>query len=46
VLASAEAGGADLLVTGDQDLLSIAASAPLPIDNPRDCWERMRGRTG
>lgn len=46
VLASAEAGGADLLVTGDQDLLSIAAAAPLPIVNPRQCWDRLRGRTG
>jgi len=43
VLASAIAGNADLLVTGDQDLLSIASLAPLPILDPRGCWERLRG---
>ena len=42
VLASAVAGGADLLVTGDQDLLVIAARAPLPIVTPRDAWEQLR----
>lgn len=43
VLASAVAGEADLLVTGDQDLLVLAASAPLPIVTPREAWERLRG---
>lgn len=43
VLASAVSGGADLLVTGDQDLLVIAARAPLPILTPREAWERLRG---
>jgi putative PIN family toxin of toxin-antitoxin system len=42
VLASAIAGGAELLVTGDQDLLSVAAQAPVPIVDPRGCWERLR----
>jgi len=42
VLASALAGGADLLVTGDKDLLSIAERAPLPIVDPRACWDRLR----
>ena len=42
VLASAVAGGAELLVSGDQDLLAVAAHAPLPIVNPRGCWERLR----
>jgi uncharacterized protein len=44
VLASAVAGGADLLVTGDKDLLSVADQTPLPIVDPRGCWERLRGR--
>ncbi len=44
VLASAIAGGADILVTGDKDLLTIAAAAPLPVLDPRACWERLRGR--
>ena len=43
VLASAVDGAADLLVTGDDDLLAIAAHAPLPIVSPRGCWERLRG---
>src|SRR5207253_9730644 len=42
VLASALAGGAELLVTGDKDLLSVAELAPLPIVDPRGCWERLR----
>jgi putative PIN family toxin of toxin-antitoxin system len=46
VLASAVAGGVDLLVTGDQDLLTVAADAPLPIVDPRRCWERFRGGRG
>ncbi len=42
VLASAVAGGADLLVTGDDDLLAVAAKAPIPVVDPRGCWERLR----
>jgi putative PIN family toxin of toxin-antitoxin system len=42
VLASAIDGQADLLVTGDQDLLAIADRAPLAIVNPRGCWDRLR----
>jgi len=42
VLASALAGGAELLVTGDQDLLEVADRVSLPIVNPRGCWERLR----
>lgn len=45
VLASAQAAGADYLVTGDQDLLSVANDSPVPIVTPRQCWERLRGRT-
>lgn len=46
VLASAVAGGADLLVSGDQDLLILAPDAPLPIVSPRDAWSRLRGEGG
>jgi putative PIN family toxin of toxin-antitoxin system len=42
VLASAVAGTADLLVTGDKDLLTIAARSPLPILTPREAWQRLR----
>lgn len=43
VLASAVEGGADFLVSGDQDLLVLANRAPLPILSPRDAWNRLRG---
>ena len=42
VLASAGDGHADLLVTGDQDLLAVARQAPLAIVDPRGCWDRLR----
>ena len=44
VLASAVAGNADVLVTGDKDLLEIASSLPLPIVNPRGFWNMIRSR--
>ena len=43
VLASAVAGGAEVLVTGDADLLTVAASSPIPILSPRELWEHLRG---
>ena len=43
VLASAIAAGADLLVTGDRDLLDVAEQSPVPIVDPRGCWGRLRG---
>ncbi|MBI4421632.1 MAG: putative toxin-antitoxin system toxin component, PIN family [Gemmatimonadetes bacterium] len=43
VLASAIDGGADLLVTGDGDLLAVASQVPIPILDPRGCWNRLRG---
>ena len=42
ILSEAVAGGADVLVTGDRDLLDIAAKAPLPIVTPRGFWELLR----
>jgi putative PIN family toxin of toxin-antitoxin system len=42
VLASAIAGKADVLVTGDLDLLEIASQAPIPIVSPRGFWEMVR----
>lgn len=42
VLASACVGEAELLVTGDQDLLAVAATAPVPIVSPRAAWEQLR----
>lgn len=42
VLATAIAGVADVLVTGDQDLLAVHGKAPLPIVDPRAFWEMLR----
>ena len=42
VLASAVAGGANVLVTGDKDLLSLGPTVPLPIVDPRGFWELVR----
>ena len=41
ILASATAGRADVLVTGDRDLLDIADKAPLPIPDPRGLWNLL-----
>lgn len=41
ILASAAAGRADVLVTGDQDLLAVAEAAPLPILDPRGFWSKL-----
>ncbi|MFI5174259.1 MAG: putative toxin-antitoxin system toxin component, PIN family [Terriglobia bacterium] len=38
VLASALEGRADVLVTGDRDLLDIASQTPLTIVDPRGYW--------
>lgn len=42
VLASALSGRADLLVTGDRDLLEVAGQVSVPIVDPRGCWDRLR----
>lgn len=42
VMATAAAGRADVLVTGDSDLLAVAATAPLTILTPREFWETLR----
>jgi uncharacterized protein len=41
ILASAVAGRADVLVTGDRDLLDVAGEAPLPILDPRGLWRLL-----
>jgi putative PIN family toxin of toxin-antitoxin system len=42
ILASAVAGRADVLVTGDRDLLDVAGKAPLPILDSRGFWSLLR----
>jgi uncharacterized protein len=46
VLASAVAGEADVLVTGDSDLLEIASQALIKIVDPRGFWTMVRGGAG
>ena len=41
VLASAVLAEADLFVTGDQGVLACPIP-PLPLLNPRSCWEQLR----
>jgi uncharacterized protein len=43
VLASAVAAQADVLVTGDQDLLVLGPRAPFPVLDPRGFWNLARG---
>ena len=43
ILAAAVASGAEVLVTGDADLLTAAPTAPLPILSPRAFWLQRRG---
>lgn len=42
ILATAVAGNADVLVTGDDDLLAVAADAPIRILSPRGFWSLLR----
>lgn len=42
VLSEAAAGNAEVLVTGDRDLLEIAAALPLQVLTPRGLWEQLR----
>ena len=42
VLATAVAGSADVLVTGDKDLLAAAGQSAIPILQPREFWELLR----
>jgi putative PIN family toxin of toxin-antitoxin system len=42
VLATALAGEAEVLVTGDDDLLTIEGSVPVRILSPREFWELLR----
>jgi putative PIN family toxin of toxin-antitoxin system len=42
VLATALAGEAEVLVTGDDDLLAVERSVPIQILSPRAFWELLR----
>ena len=42
VLADAVAGEAEVLATGDRELLALGPRAPLPVLSPRQVWELLR----
>ena len=44
VLAIALSSDAEMLVTADQDVLSVASLVALPIVKPRAAWEHLRGQ--
>lgn len=41
ILATAVAGKADVLVTGDDDLFSVTADSPIKIVTPRAFWQML-----
>ncbi len=44
IVASAVAGQADALVTGDKDILEVPDLIPIRAYTPRQFWERTRGQ--
>jgi putative PIN family toxin of toxin-antitoxin system len=44
ILAGAIQGGAEVLVTGDKDLLVLGRVESLPILDPRGFWDLIKGR--
>jgi uncharacterized protein len=42
ILATAVIGAANVLVTGDRDLLDVRAQSPIPILDPREFWQFLR----
>lgn len=45
IVASAVAGDADVLVTGDAAVLKVAKRSPVKIVNPRGLWELLRTKS-
>ncbi|MGH7150277.1 MAG: putative toxin-antitoxin system toxin component, PIN family [Planctomycetota bacterium] len=43
VIASAVAGKADVIVSGDKDLLDLRDASPVPIQSPREYWTSASG---
>lgn len=46
IVTSAINGGAELLVTGDKEMLALKRVSTLAIVTPRQFWERERGQSG
>ncbi|WP_423924299.1 putative toxin-antitoxin system toxin component, PIN family [Candidatus Palauibacter sp.] len=45
ILGEAVAGKADVLVTGDRDLLRVAGEAPVAVLSPREFWDALRSES-
>jgi putative PIN family toxin of toxin-antitoxin system len=45
ILATAIAARADVLLTGDRDLLEVAGVSPVRILTPRELWRMLQNRT-
>ena len=45
ILSSALSGGADLLVTGDNELLELRKIGNMEIVSPRGFWEKLKARS-
>jgi predicted nucleic acid-binding protein len=45
ILSSAINGGADVFITGDQEILNLKAIEKLEILSPREFWEKMTGQS-
>jgi len=44
ILASALAGRADVIISGDADLLVVGSGGPVPVLSPRQFWESLQSR--
>jgi len=44
IIANAVAGNADVIVTGDDDLLSLGRKSPILVQTPRQFWEKVSRR--
>jgi putative PIN family toxin of toxin-antitoxin system len=42
IVAAAVASAADVLVTGDKDILTVRAKLPLPVADPREFWRMLK----
>ena len=44
ILASAIAGRADVIITGDSDLLVLVRKGPVPVLSPRQFWDSLQSK--
>jgi predicted nucleic acid-binding protein len=46
IVASALAGRADVIISGDGDLLVLGREAPVPVLSPRQFWDSLQSTAG